>query len=176
MDIKILDQTSEDVLEVTHLLRDTWLETYPNEEQGITREDILSRYDENNPRHQQRIAERMEKLKGGQADPEIHSWVAKDGEKIVGFCSAYKRDHARIQAIYVLPEYQGKGVGAKLMQTALEWIGEGKDVYIDVASYNQKAISFYEKFGFKKTGREFTDEMFRFPSGAIIPETEMVRR
>jgi RimJ/RimL family protein N-acetyltransferase len=44
-----------------------------------------------------------------------------------------------------------------------------------VASYNQKAISFYEKFGFKKTGKSVIEDVARFPSGATIPEIEMVR-
>jgi ribosomal protein S18 acetylase RimI-like enzyme len=88
------------------------------------------------------------------------------------FCD--KKKGKRIQAIYVLPGHQGKGIGGELMQKGLGFLGSG-DIFIDVVSYNHKAISFYEKFGFRKTGKEFTNEMFRFPSGAILPEIEMVK-
>ncbi len=42
--IKILKVTPEDVREVTELLYMTWLATYPNEEHGITTDDIEDRF------------------------------------------------------------------------------------------------------------------------------------
>lgn len=172
MDIQIIDQTVDDVLEVTRLLRDTWLDTYPNSKYKITREEILQRYDESSPDFQERLKKRKASVN---KDPNSRSWVAKDGEKVVGFCTARKGEENRIQAIYVLPTQQGKGIGWKLMKTALDWIGSIDKIYVNVASYNQKSIEFYEKVGFKKTGKEIVENVGRFPSGAIIPEIEMMK-
>lgn len=44
-----------------------------------------------------------------------------------------------------------------------------------VAVFNHKAIEFYKKFGFKKNGVMFTEERHRMPSGAIMPEIELIR-
>ena len=172
MEVQILDQTPEDVLEVTRLLRDTWLDTYPNEEYGITKEEILDRYDEAKPDFEERMERRRQNVN---QDPSSHSWVAKVDGKIVGFCAAGKGEENRIFAIYVLPQFQGQKIGWKMMKNALDWMGEPKEVYINVASYNQKAINFYEKVGFRKTGKKVEDDVAAFPSGAKIPEIEMLK-
>ena len=62
-----------------------------------------------------------------------------------------------LQKIYVLTEYQGRGVGAALMNEvngiAKE---EGPDsVWLDTYISNEKAIHFYENYGFRKIGRYF---------------------
>lgn len=175
LNVAITDEIADDVWEVTRLLRDTWLETYPNEEHGITRAEILERYDESNPEFVKGVEQFKDGLEQSQKDPNRHSWIAKIGDKIVGYCSARKGEEGRIQAIYVHPDAQGKKVGGKLIQNALGWIGEG-DIYVNVASYNQNAINFYERFGFIKTGKEITEDVGRFKSGAVIPEIEMVRK
>jgi GNAT superfamily N-acetyltransferase len=53
------------------------------------------------------------------------------------FCD--KKKGKRIQAIYVLPGHQGKGIGGELMQKGLGFLGSG-DIFIDVVSYNHKAF------------------------------------
>ena len=50
-----------------------------------------------------------------------HMYVIQDGEKIVG-CGAIgpywgKEDESSLFTIFVLPEYQGRGVGRKIMET-----------------------------------------------------------
>ena len=58
-----------------------------------------------------------------------------------------------LSAIYVLPEYQGRGVGRQLMEQGMEWLGSNKDIILDVVSYNDKATAIYEKMGFGEVGR-----------------------
>ncbi len=170
--ITISDQTPEEVEPVSELLRLTWLDTYPNEEFGITVEDIKAKQDSVTPEYKAQIEKRKANVN---TDPNIHSWVAKYGEKIVGFCAASREKQDRIWAIYVLPEYQGKKVGKTLFVNALEWIGEADKILINVASYNDKAINFYKSFGFTESGNTVHSEAAALSSGVIIPEIELVK-
>ena len=50
-----------------------------------------------------------------------HMYVVADGEKIIG-CGAIgpywgKKDESSLFSFFVLPEYQGKGIGRKIMET-----------------------------------------------------------
>lgn len=79
----------------------------------------------------------------------------------------------RLQTIYVLPEYQGKGIGKMLWKQAQEFFNKNKNIYVSVVTYNDKAISFYKKLGFIDNGKTWSDEKFRMKSGSILPEMEM---
>lgn len=63
-------------------------------------------------------------------------------------------DCIEIERIYALKEYWGKGVGKALMLKMLELTREQGYQHICLSVYeeNPKAISFYEKFGFKSVG------------------------
>ena len=62
-----------------------------------------------------------------------------------------------LQKIYVLPYYHGIGVGSALMQAVIDLANEISPDYIwlDTHISNTKAIRFYEKNGFKKTGKYY---------------------
>ena len=172
--IEVLDATPNDVDQIKVVQSITWLATYPNVEAGITQEDIESQL--NSPQRNENY-QRWKKTIN--KDDNSHFFVAKEADKVVGYCSPYideKNNANRLGAIYVLPEYQGKGVGGKLMDTAIAWYGLGKDITVHVASYNQNAIDFYKRYGFVETGRKVTDDVAKLPSGAEIPEIEMVRK
>ncbi len=59
-----------------------------------------------------------------------------------------------IERIYSSQEFIGRGVGKKLMQTAITEAKErGRDsIWLGVWEKNQRAIDFYTKWGFKKVG------------------------
>ena len=94
-----------------------------------------------------------------------HKWpdnilVAKDGEKVVGFVGygAY-RDAAlpacgEVFALYVLAEYYGQKVGYELMKAAVERLSAYKKIAVWVLKGNERAIRFYERFGFRFDGTE----------------------
>ena len=62
-----------------------------------------------------------------------------------------------LQKIYVLPEYQGKGVGTALIKEVKSLAKEVYPDYIwlDTHISNENAIRLYEKNGFKKVGKYY---------------------
>lgn len=164
-------------IEDTEAIRDvqyrTWLETYPNETYGITRKDITDFFFEPPEIAAERRARRQQAINTAPR----HSWVALDGEKVIGFCIIRKDGQENlIQALYVLPSYQGKGVGKRLMQEVLDWFGPQKEVILHVASYNEKAIAFYHALGFVSCGLLPDIEAPQLPSGARIPALLMKKK
>jgi len=76
----------------------------------------------------------------------VHVFVAKSGGEIVGFCYITEKGNQRNLGIMVKEGYQGKGIGDKLMNTALVGM---EDVTLSVMYSNERAKSLYRKYGFK---------------------------
>lgn len=94
-----------------------------------------------------------------------HRWpdniiVAKDGDNVIGFVGygAYRDnslpEHGEIFALYVLKKYHGQKVGYDLMNAALEKLSGYKKIAVWVLKGNDRAIRFYEKYGFCFDGKE----------------------
>ena len=86
--------------------------------------------------------------------------VAKDGCKVIGF-AAYGpcrdedlSDCGEVFAIYLLAEYHGQKVGYELMNAAFEKLKEYEKIVVWVLKGNEKAIKFYERYGFRFDGTE----------------------
>lgn len=173
MTIVIQDATPDDDDGIRYVQHQTWLATYPNAELGVTREAINARFvNVSEETLQRRIANRQRI----NTDPYLHIWVAKDGESIVGFCIAVKEAlNGHIRAIYILPPYQGRGIGKQLFQTALDWLGDRKPVTLAVATYNTKAMDFYRTFGFAPNGKSAVMSVAQLADGVTIPQIEMIR-
>jgi GNAT superfamily N-acetyltransferase len=171
--IEISEETVEDVEAVQEVFRVTWIDTYPNEEAGVSREDVEDFVAKRvTPEFIQRLKEYIPKY-----GPKENCFVAKVDGKVVGFCYAkVLEDRNYLQAIYVLPEFQGKGVGYSLWERVKEFFDPSKDVYLELATYNDKAKAFYERLGFVDTGRRMTYEWTKMKSGGNIPQMEMVMR
>lgn len=60
-----------------------------------------------------------------------------------------------IERIYVLKKYQGRGIGAQLLEHAVRVAQEGGvlNIWLGVWEFNVNAISFYEKYGFKPVSK-----------------------
>ncbi|MBD5133122.1 MAG: GNAT family N-acetyltransferase [Clostridiales bacterium] len=84
--------------------------------------------------------------------------VAKDGDKVIGFvgCGAYRDEtlpgYGEVFSIYVLREYHGQKVGYALMNAAFERLSVYQRVAVWVLKGNDKAIRFYERYGFRFDG------------------------
>ena len=66
-------------------------------------------------------------------------------------------DHAELEALHVLPEFHGTGLGHALLTEALRQIG-GSSVHLWAFKENHRARRFYEKHGFHWDGRERISE------------------
>lgn len=169
---QIEDAKPEDVEALRTIVRDAWLEIYPNEEYGITTEDISS-IDWYSP---EGLAKRRKEIL--EEKDVIHNWVLKnEKDKVVGFCKATKLSTTmgEIDAMYLLREIEGKGLGKKLIEKAFEWLGKDSDIKLKVVVYNTHAINFYKKFGFKETTNKIDYEGTKLPSGKEIPRIEMIK-
>lgn len=93
-----------------------------------------------------------------------HKWtdnilVAKD-DKVIGFVGYGKcrddtlSDCGEIFAIYVLADYYGQKVGYELMNAAFEKLAAYKHIAVWVLKGNERAIKFYERYGFRFNGTE----------------------
>lgn len=169
---KIENAKPEDVEAMRSIVRDNWLVIYLNEKYGINIEDIKN-IDWFNPE----ILEKRRKEIIENKDT-VQTFVLKNDEnKIVGFCKVSKLDNmGEIDGMYVIQELQGKGLGKKLMEKALEWLGQNTDIKLKVVIYNTRAIEFYKKFGFKETENKITSYPgTKLANGKELPRIEMVK-
>jgi len=160
-----------DAEQIQKVLYKTWLDTYPNKEFGITVEDIEERF--RNRISKKGVEDVRDRIRN--MDKNSSFLVAKENELVVGVCKIRRgEDSNQLGAIYVLPTYQCKGIGYMLWEESFKFFDIRSDIKVEVATYNEKAISFYEKLGFIDTGKRITDDNFNFPSGNTIPEMEMI--
>lgn len=167
----VSDALPEDAEGITTVLYQTWLDTYPNEEVGITREDVEDSYrDSFTPEKISAMAEGIRNLSDNKKRV-----VAKIDGRVVGMATmSILEEYNQLRTIYVLPEFQGQGVGKKLWQEVKNFTDPKKDIVVHVADYNKKTIEFYKKLGFVDTGKRWQDDRWKMKSGAMIPEMEMV--
>ena len=172
MNISIAVAVPDDVWSMQDVFYRGWLATYPNAEIGLTVDDVedwyKDRYDE------EKLQKRREQI-ANPIDGQT-TLVAKDDDKVVGVCRVTKSpDHNQLYAIYVLPEYHRRGIGTAMWDRVQQHLDPTKHTIVEVATYNTKAIDFYEGLGFLDTGERKSDPKFTMKSGATIPEMVMRR-
>lgn len=79
-------------------------------------------------------------------------WVYIINDMVVGFAIADLQDH-NVWALFLLPAYEGQGIGRKLHDAMLHWYFSQTDATIWLStSPGTRAESFYRKAGWKETG------------------------
>ena len=69
-------------------------------------------------------------------------------EKYAGFIHLGSRG-CNVEDIFVLPEFQGRGIGSEAIRKAEEIVREySESLYIEAAARNEKAIRLYQKLGY----------------------------
>lgn len=89
-----------------------------------------------------------------------HGFICLNKKEVIGFVFLFylREEDIKTLGIMVKKDYQGKGIGKKLMSTILK--NENK-VRLDVVRGNKKAINLYKSFGFKEISEsiEMTREL-----------------
>ena len=165
---EIRPPTLDDVVAIRSMHAQSWLDTYPNDEHGVSREWVeeetaswltSEKLDESkecmakifaDPRHFYRIA-----LGDGEVVGMVHLSETEDGSK-------------RLEALYTAKGTHGTGLAQHLMEAGEAFLGHS-DVVLEVVSYNQRAKAFYRKYGFEEMGE---NELFK----GKLPNVTMVRR
>lgn len=78
--------------------------------------------------------------------------VAEVDHTITGFANftqVNEQGQAELSAIYLLPEYQGEGIGSALLNEGIERLKDVKEIHLDVEKENRIGTIFYESKGFK---------------------------
>ncbi|MBN1878324.1 MAG: GNAT family N-acetyltransferase [Anaerolineae bacterium] len=90
-----------------------------------------------------------------------HSWadtyyaVVNEHDELVGFFYFEQENEKVIVGLGMKPEYTGQGLGQAFVQAGLEFARrkfKPAKFCLSVATFNQRAISVYEKVGFKPDG------------------------
>ena len=148
-----------------------WLDTYPNEPEGVTRGWVKERVASDRTR--EAIEKRQQFLRDNENNPARISRVAKDIDgNVIGMMHGYIDETGKqhLASLYVAKEYHGKGVANELMKQILDWSDPEKPLYLGVVSYNERAKAFYRKWGFIETDTALE------PFGGVMPQIEMVRK
>jgi len=72
------------------------------------------------------------------------------------FCLAYENDKVFLSKLYVLKEFQRKGIATSAFEF-IKILCDGRKIYLTVNRNNLKAISFYGKAGFVKAYDQVKD-------------------
>ncbi len=83
--------------------------------------------------------------------PNLEVYVITDNNEAKGFASVAE---GNLEMLFIHNDNRGKGYGKKLYELMKERTGLTK---VDVNEQNPQAIGFYEKMGFKQTGRSEKD-------------------
>ena len=108
------------------------------------------------------------------SDEDIGLFVAEAENQVVGFVHVITRDSppipifvprrfAIVDNLAVSKNFQRKGIGQKLMDTAQYWAADkgATSIELNVYHFNQKAISFYENMGYKPTSQRMSKALSR---------------
>ncbi|HPF56671.1 MAG TPA: GNAT family N-acetyltransferase, partial [Clostridiales bacterium] len=144
----IHNATAADADDYAFVICESWKAAYA---EIISPEELAEKTD---------VQKRTAFLKTILADPNGYFYLAYDGGKPCGACSACKSrdgdlpDWGEIVALYTLKEYWGHGVGKLLMDTVLAELKRMgyRNVLLWAFEKNARARRFYEKYGFAFDG------------------------
>jgi ribosomal protein S18 acetylase RimI-like enzyme len=135
--------TQADLEKVAQIARITWDATYNQTIAAENRHEFLQR------------AYKPRNLASAIDAPGHWFYVAELGGEVVGFGHFLQRYHpsqprAELVRLYVLPEYQGLGLGTLLLRTGFAALAKAgiEQCFVSVQDSNASAKKFYERHGF----------------------------
>ncbi len=160
----------EDALELAAMHNQSWIDTYPNDEAGVSldyiKETIAGRLSEDGLNRRRRNIERSE------SDPTFFLRIAKnESNTIAGFIDGSLNDGKyELAGLYTEKSTHGTGLALKLWESYKEWADPTRPIWLTVVTYNERAKAFYKKIGFKEL-----PDTERLYNGTHIPVVDMER-
>ncbi len=88
-----------------------------------------------------------------------NGWICEIAGRVVGFAIVDLKEN-NVWALFVLPDYEGKGIGKKLHDMMLDWyFEETKDPIWLGTAFNTRAEKFYRRLGWKEAGTHGSKEI-----------------
>ncbi len=89
--------------------------------------------------------------------PYGHYVAARVADKLVGYAGIFRLGRIppfeyEVHTIGVDPEFQGRGIGRRLLTDLLDVAGSDAVVHLEVRTDNEPAIALYKAFGFVTVG------------------------
>ena len=156
MDLIIRPMEEKDIPEVQYVAKKSWNHTY----YGIIPREVQNNFLNSAYSHEM-LKKRLEQI----------IFVAEDKGKIVGFVNLNETNKPNtydLTAIYLLPDYQEKGIGTQLIEHSIQELEVFEEIFLEVEKSNINAVNFYKKLGFKIVD-EYDDEF----DGHVLKTLEM---
>lgn len=153
MDHVIECPLADDAPEIARVLLTAWIQTYPNRRAGI--DEARIREQRGSATTPEAIAPWREFIVRAARQPDqFLCRVVRCRDGIVGvLCGRRDEEAVNLGPMYLLRRAQGGGVGGRLMNVFLDWAGEAP-IRLWVTSYNERAVRFYQRYGFRATGEQ----------------------
>jgi ribosomal protein S18 acetylase RimI-like enzyme len=146
MAINLQTATASDAGDIASLLSASWAATYgslltPDELSAVAQEW----------HHPDRLRRQM-------SNPRVGFLLARtDTGALVGVATVMQSDDAgtvSVLRLYVLPDYQGQGIGSQLLNRALAAFPNAQRIELQVAEGNPSGLAFWTKRGFRACGHD----------------------
>ncbi|MFA1820926.1 N-acetyltransferase family protein [Virgibacillus oceani] len=138
LDIQVRKMKKKDIPHVQYVAKTSWHATYDGIIPRNIQDDFLQEaYSKDAMKH---------RLKNS------HFFVAESSGRIIGFANyslGDKDGKVELGAIYLLPEYQGKGAGTALLREGIEKLQSVREIHLNVEKNNNVGKKFYEAKGFE---------------------------
>lgn len=125
----------------TNLLQQTYEATYTNVPLGLTKECFSKEIFDSSDTQKYLLSNLTVTNKQ-------RTWLTFDNKILVGSITIIEKESEyELRGFYVIPSYQGRGIGKKLWRKVFTF-AKGKDITLDTYAHNEKTIEIYKKWGF----------------------------
>ena len=147
--------TNSDIQAIFSLLCTSWLETYVNEDMGITREFLLNIKIEQFTYNFYKNDCKYDHFTNTKDN--LHLVAVDQNDIVIGFLHCRRnKGEQELGGLYLFSEFKGTGLAQEFSDEFLEWEDTSFNTTLGVLKYNARAIKFYEKLGFVPNGVEYT--------------------
>jgi ribosomal protein S18 acetylase RimI-like enzyme len=146
MGITLHTAMPSDADDIASLLRTSWAATYGS---LLTPDELSTVAQEWH--HPDRLRQQV-------SDPRVGFLLARtDAGALVGVATVQRSDDGAtvsVLRLYVLPDFQGQGIGSQLLNRALAAFPTAQRIELQVAEGNPSGLSFWMKRGFRACGQD----------------------